>query len=91
MSIVADQPLRAGLAEKAKRWEDEDTARGPESEPEARYVLSRAGWWRRALPTVPSLPAGYVTVESIRTEQEGDELRARHLRAEAIARFGWAR
>lgn len=42
MSIVADQrppDVRAGLAEKAKRWEDEDDARGPE--PEAGYTESR--------------------------------------------------
>ncbi|MGW1847703.1 hypothetical protein [Streptomyces sp. NPDC001966] len=95
MSIVADQPVRppdvwAGLAEEAKRWEEEDDARGPEPEA-ARYVLARTGWWRQALPAVPSLPAGYVTAESIRTGQEGDELRARHLTTEAIARWGWTR
>lgn len=92
--VVADQrPLDvwAGLAEKAKRWEDEDNARGPESEPEARYVLSRTGWWRQALPTMPSLPPGYVAAESIRTEPAGDELRARHLMTGAIARWGWTR
>ncbi|MEU9568209.1 hypothetical protein AB0D16_40640 [Streptomyces sp. NPDC048161] len=92
MSIVADQlvrppDVRAGLAEEIERQEREDDARGPE--PEARYVLSRTGWWRQALPAMPSLPPGYVAEESIRTEQEGDELRVRHLMTEAAARWGW--
>ncbi|MFJ2591120.1 hypothetical protein [Streptomyces sp. NPDC087538] len=92
MSIVADQvrppDVRVGLAEEIERQEREDNAKGPE--PEARYVLSRTGWWKQALPTVPSLPAGYVAAD-LRAELGGDELRARHMRAEAIARFGWAR
>ncbi|MGW7711602.1 hypothetical protein [Streptomyces sp. NPDC054771] len=94
MAIVADQlvrppDVRAGLAEEIERQEREDDARGPE--PEARYVLARTGWWRQALPAMPSLPPGYVTAEPIRTEQEGDELRARHLMTEATARWGWTR
>ncbi|MFF8423375.1 hypothetical protein [Streptomyces sp. NPDC015680] len=79
----------AGLAEEIERQEREDNARGPE--PEARYVLSRTGWWRQALPTVPALPPGYVTAPSARTEQEGDELRVRHLVTDAIVRWGWTR
>ncbi|MFF9322985.1 hypothetical protein ACF1BP_37110 [Streptomyces sp. NPDC014735] len=88
MSIVADQPLRAGLAEEVERQESEDNALGPE--PEARFVLSQTGWWRRVLPVLPTLPTGYVAADP-RAELGGDELRARYLRAEAIARFGSAR
>ncbi|MFE7268388.1 hypothetical protein ACFU9B_41480 [Streptomyces sp. NPDC057592] len=91
MSIVADQPLRAGLAEEIERQEREDNAEGPE--PEGRYVLSRAGRWERELVALPALPPGYIAAASSRTRtgQGSDEVRVRHLMIAAVSRWGWGR
>lgn len=101
--MVAEQAtrrLRAGLAEDVERWEREDTALGPEVEPENRFVLRSGRWVRvkRELAVLPPLlPPGYVPAFGrraecvVRTEPGSDELRIKHLMVEAIDRFGSAR
>lgn len=86
--------LRAGLAEKAKRWEREDDAKGPE--PEAAAVLTRTflpvgpGWVEAEPVELPALsvPAGYIVAGPV---VGADEVRAHRLVVAAQAEFGWGR
>ncbi|MEU0002382.1 hypothetical protein ABZ069_36335 [Streptomyces microflavus] len=87
--------LWAGLAEKAKRWEREDDAKGPEAEPfervATRTVLPVGPGWAVAEPVeLPALsvPAGPIVAGPV---VGADEMRARHLVVAAQAEFGWGR
>lgn len=98
MSIVAELVnslgLRADLKEKARRWEREDDARGPE--PEGVSVVTRTflpvgpGWVEREPVEVPalSLPDGYIVAGPV---VGSDEIRARRMVVAAQAEFGWGR
>ncbi|TXJ73555.1 hypothetical protein E2C11_29015, partial [Streptomyces lavendulae] len=95
MSIVAELVnglgLRAGLVEKARRWEREDDERGPEPEG---VVVTRTflpvgpGWADREPAGLPSLPDGYIVAGPV---VGSDEIRAQRLVVEAQAEFGWGR
>ncbi|WP_405187330.1 hypothetical protein OG582_40950 (plasmid) [Streptomyces anulatus] len=97
MSIVAElvgRRLRAGLVEKARRWEREDDDRGPE--PEGAAVVTRTflpvgpGWVEREPVELPelSLPDGYIVAGPV---VGADEIRAQRMVIAAQAEFGWGR
>lgn len=101
MSIVAELVnslgLRADLKEKARRWEREDDAEGPEPEAAVvtRTVLPAGPGWAEAEPVeLPelSLPEGFIVAGPVVGPVVGaDEIRARRLVVEAQAEFGWGR